>query len=141
MKTVRRMIYGEVIAAVGFATLAFLALFSFIDFVDELRWVNSNGPDGYQLKHAIAFVGTLAVSSLYELLPITVLIGSVFVMARMAQQLGVHGVAHQWARPLARAAHDAGPGPPVRAGDFCRGRLPGAAGRPRWAVPACQVPA
>ncbi len=85
MNTVRRMIYIEVIAAVGFTTLAFLALFTFIDFVDELRSVNVNGPGGYQLRHAIAFVGTLAVSSLYELLPITVLIGSVFVMARLAQ--------------------------------------------------------
>ena len=85
MKTVRRMIFTEVIAAVGFATLAFLALFSFIDFVEELRSVNTAGPDGYQLRHAIAFVGTLAVSSLYELLPITVLIGSVVVMARLAQ--------------------------------------------------------
>lgn len=85
MKTVRRMIYSELIAAVGLTTLAFLALFSFIDLVEELRSVNTNGPDGYQLRHALAFVGTLAVSSLYELLPITVLIGSVFVMARMAQ--------------------------------------------------------
>ena len=85
MKTVRRMLYREVISAVGFTTLAFLALFSFIDFVGELRWVNSNGAHGYQLRHAVAYVGTLAVSSLYDLLPITVLIGSVFVMARMAQ--------------------------------------------------------
>ncbi len=85
MKTVRRMIYGEVITAVAFTTLAFLALFSFIDFVAELRWVNTAGPQGYQVRHALAFVATLAVSSLYELLPITVLIGSVFVMARMAQ--------------------------------------------------------
>lgn len=85
MKTVRSMIYSEVIASVSFATLAFLALFSFIDFVAELRWVNTAGPDGYQLKHALAFVSTLAVSTLYELLPITVLIGSVFVMARLAQ--------------------------------------------------------
>ena len=85
MKTVRHMIYGEVITAVAFTTLAFLALFSFIDFVDELRWVNTTGPQGYQVRHALAFVATLAVSSLYELLPITVLIGSVFVMARMAQ--------------------------------------------------------
>lgn len=85
MKTVRRMIFSEVVAAVGLATLAFLALFSFIDLVDELRSVNTAGPDGYQVRHALAFVGTLAVSSLYELLPITVLIGSVFVMARMAQ--------------------------------------------------------
>lgn len=85
MNTVRRMVYGEVISAVAFTTLAFLALFSFIDFVEELRWVNTAGPEGYQVRHALAFVGTLAVSSLYELLPITVLIGSVFVMARMAQ--------------------------------------------------------
>ncbi len=79
------MIYSEVASAVGFTTLAFLALFSFIDFVGELRWVNSNGPQGYQLRHAAAYVATLAVGSLYDLLPITVLIGSVFVMARMAQ--------------------------------------------------------
>ncbi len=85
MNTVRRMVYGEVIAAVGFTTLAFLALFSFIDFVDELRWVNTASAQGYQVRHAVAFVATLAVSSVYELLPITVLIGSVFVMARMAQ--------------------------------------------------------
>lgn len=85
MKTVRRMIFTEVLAAVGLTTLAFLALFSFIDLVDELRSVNTGGPDGYQVRHALAFVGTLAVSSLYELLPITVLIGSVSVMARLAQ--------------------------------------------------------
>lgn len=85
MKTVRRMIYGEVIAAVGFTTLAFLALFSFIDFVNELRWINTAGPEGYQLRHAFMYVATLSVSSLYDLLPITVLIGSVFVMARLAQ--------------------------------------------------------
>jgi lipopolysaccharide export system permease protein len=85
MKTVRRMIFGEVIAAVAFTTLAFLALFSFIDFVNELRWINTAGPGGYQLRHALAYVATLSVSSLYDLLPITVLIGSVFVMARLAQ--------------------------------------------------------
>ncbi len=85
MNTVRRMIYGEVIAAVAFTTLAFLALFSFIDFVGELRWINTAGAEGYQLRHALMFVATLSVSSLYDLLPITVLIGSVFVMARLAQ--------------------------------------------------------
>ncbi len=85
MKTVRRMIYGEVLASVGFVTLAFLALFSFFDLVAELRWVNQASAGGYQVRHALAFVSTLAVSTLYELIPITVLIGSVFVMARLAQ--------------------------------------------------------
>ncbi len=85
MNTVRRMIHADVLASVGFVTVAFLALFSFIDFVDELRWIDPGNPAGYQLRHALAFVSTLAVSTLYELIPITVLIGSVFVMARLAQ--------------------------------------------------------
>ena len=85
MNTVRRMIYADVLLSVGFATLGFLALFSFIDFVDELRWVDSANPQGYQVRHAVMFVSTLSASTLYELIPITVLIGSVFVMARLAQ--------------------------------------------------------
>ena len=79
------MIYTDVLASVGFVTLGFLALFSFIDFVDELRWVDSANPQAYQVRHALMFVSTLAASTLYELIPITVLIGTVFVMARLAQ--------------------------------------------------------
>jgi len=37
MKTIRRLIYGEVLAAFGFVTLGFLALFFFFDFVDEMQ--------------------------------------------------------------------------------------------------------
>jgi lipopolysaccharide export system permease protein len=85
MKTVSRMIQGEVLKAVAFVTVAFLALFAFIDFVDELRWVESGNPQGYQIRHALAFVATLSASTLYDLIPITMLIGSVFVMARLAQ--------------------------------------------------------
>ena len=85
MKTVRRMIYSDVLVSVALVTLAFLALFSFIDFVDELRWVIQGYAGGYQLRDALAFVATLSASTLYELIPITVLIGSVFVMARLAQ--------------------------------------------------------
>lgn len=85
MKTVSRMVQREVLRSVGFVTLAFLALFVFIDLVDELRWVDSANPQGYQVRHAVAYVATLSVSTLYDLIPITVLIGSVFVMARLAQ--------------------------------------------------------
>lgn len=85
MKTVSRMVQGEVLRSVGFVTLAFLALFVFIDLVDELRWVDSANPEGYQVRHAVAYVATLSISTLYDLIPITVLIGSVFVMARLAQ--------------------------------------------------------
>jgi len=85
MKIVRRMVYSEVLASVGFVTLAFLGLFSFFDLVDELRWVNQGIAGGYQIQHALAIVATQSVSTLYELIPITVLIGAVFVMARLAQ--------------------------------------------------------
>lgn len=84
MKTLRRLIYGEVIIAVSFVTLSFLALFFFFDFVDELQNVGQNA-GAYQLKHAVTFVLLLVPSHLYELLPISVLIGTIFVMARLAQ--------------------------------------------------------
>jgi hypothetical protein len=35
MKTIRRLIYGEVMTAVAFVLLAFLSLFFFFDFIDE----------------------------------------------------------------------------------------------------------
>ena len=85
MKTVRRLIYGDVISTVGFVTLAFLALFLFFDLVDELRWVNQGAAGGYHLRHALIYVSLLAPNRLYELLPITVLIGTIVVMARLAQ--------------------------------------------------------
>ena len=84
MKTLRRLIYGEVLVAVAFVTLSFLALFFFFDFVEELQNVGKNG-GAYQISHAFYFVLLLVPSHLYELLPISVLIGTIFVMARLAQ--------------------------------------------------------
>ncbi len=85
MKTIRRLIHREALFAVTFVTAGFLALFFFFDLVDELRWVGRTGADGYQLSHALLFVVLSIPSHLYELLPITVLIGTIFVMARLAQ--------------------------------------------------------
>ncbi|WP_313075266.1 LPS export ABC transporter permease LptG [Melaminivora sp.] len=81
MRTIRRFIYREIATSVGFVTLAFLALFFFFDLVDELRWVGG----GYQVMHAVIYVALNLPRHLYELLPITVLIGTIFVMARLAQ--------------------------------------------------------
>ncbi|NMM79566.1 LPS export ABC transporter permease LptG [Acidovorax sp. SRB_14] len=84
MNTLRRFVYREVIAAVAFVTLGFLALFFFFDLLDELRWVGRSGGT-YELSHALLFVALGIPSHLYELLPITVLIGTIYVMARLAQ--------------------------------------------------------
>ena len=94
MKTIRRLIYGEVLTAIALVALGFLALFFFFDLVDELQYLGKNNglPSGlptandiYQIRHALVYVGLLIPNHLYELIPISVLIGTIFVMARMAQ--------------------------------------------------------
>ena len=82
MKTVRRLLYRDIASAVMFVALAFLSLFFFIDFVDELDRIGKNG---YTLGHAV-LAGLLEVPwHFYELFPIAVLIGTIFALARMAQ--------------------------------------------------------
>lgn len=86
MKIIRKLIYGEVFTVVLFVTLGFLALFSFFDFVDQLPSLGKPGLGAaYQLPQALTYVLLMVPSHLYELLPITVLIGTIFVMTRMAQ--------------------------------------------------------
>ena len=85
MKTVRRLLYGEIIRAVAFVGLGFLALFLFFDLVDELQALARYAGQGYQLQHALLFIALKTPDHIYELLPISVLIGSIFVMSRLAQ--------------------------------------------------------
>jgi len=82
VRTVRRLLYRDIIWSVVFVALAFLSLFFFIDIVDELDKV---GRGGYTLSRAFAR-GLLAVPGhLYDLFPIAVLIGTIYSMARLAQ--------------------------------------------------------
>ena len=85
MKTLRRLLYTEVVIAVAAITLAFIALFFFFDFVDELRAIGRDAALGYSVAQALIYVALLIPNHIYELMPITVLIGSIFVMARFAQ--------------------------------------------------------
>lgn len=90
MKTIRRLIYGEVLATIALVALGFLALFFFFDLVDELQYLGRTssliaGESPYQIRHALLYVTLLIPNHLYELLPISVLIGTIFVMARLAQ--------------------------------------------------------
>lgn len=90
MKTIRRLIYGEVLASIAMVALGFLALFFFFDLVDELQYLGKTSglptaKDIYQIRHALLYVTLLVPNHLYELLPISVLIGTIFVMARLAR--------------------------------------------------------
>jgi lipopolysaccharide export system permease protein len=82
MKTVRRLLYRDIVWSVVFVATAFLSLFFFIDFVDDL---DNIGRNGYTIWSAVV-AGTLALPGhLYELFPISVLIGTIYSMARLAQ--------------------------------------------------------
>ena len=85
MRTIRRLIYSEVLRAVGFVTLAFLLLFFFFDFIDQLGDLNEGAGRGYRLTQALVYVALQVPGHLYELLPIAVLIGTIYVMARLAE--------------------------------------------------------
>ncbi len=82
MKTVRRLLYRDIVSSVGFVAVAFLSLFYFIDFVDELDDVGQHGRTVWD-----AAAGALLVlpGHFYELFPIAVLIGTIYSLSRMAQ--------------------------------------------------------
>jgi lipopolysaccharide export system permease protein len=82
MRTVRRLLYTEIIQAVAFVAVAFLALFYFIDLVEELQDVGRNG---YRLQHAVLQCLLAVPGHLYDLFPIALLIGSTYAMAQFAQ--------------------------------------------------------
>lgn len=86
MKTLRKLIYRDTISAIGFVALAFLAMFFFFDLLDEMGDVGRKfGDVTYTVWLALLAVTFGLPKHLYELLPIAVLIGSIFVMARFAQ--------------------------------------------------------
>ena len=85
LRTIRRLVYGEVLGAVALVAIGFLSLFAFFDLVDEIGSIGRYSDTGYGLAPALTFVALMVPSHLYELLPIAVLIGTIFVMARFAQ--------------------------------------------------------
>jgi lipopolysaccharide export system permease protein len=82
MQTVRRLFYADIVSAVAFVAAAFLSLFFFIDFVDELGDI---GARGYTALNAAAYSLLLLPGHFYELVPIAVLIGAIYALARLAQ--------------------------------------------------------
>ena len=85
MRTVSRLLTREIFQAVGFVALGFLSLFEFFDMVEELQNLSKLASKGYGVQHALWAVALKIPAHLYDLLPISVLIGSIFVMARLAQ--------------------------------------------------------
>lgn len=84
MRTTRRYIYQQVLWAVLFVTVGFLALITFFDALGEVSFAK-NLPGIYGWLNSMMYVGLKVPGNTYELLPIAVLIGCIFVMANFAQ--------------------------------------------------------
>jgi lipopolysaccharide export system permease protein len=77
-----RYLSREIYAAVLLVMLAFLGLFAFFDLVNELDEVGKNG---YMLYHAAVYVAMIMPGRVYELMPIAVLIGTLYALTTFAR--------------------------------------------------------
>lgn len=82
MKTIQSYLRREIVSATLLVLGAFLCLFTFFDFLAELEEL---GKGGYQLKHALIFVALSIPSRAYEVMPIAVLIGTLYAMTQFAR--------------------------------------------------------
>jgi lipopolysaccharide export system permease protein len=79
--TLERYLARQIYGAVGFVLLGFLALFAFFDLIAELRDL---GNGDYQLRQIFSVVALWVPGHAYELLPIAVLIGTLYVLAHLS---------------------------------------------------------
>ena len=80
MKVLYRYVATEIVSAVFFVLLAFLALFAFFDLVQEMPEV---GRGGYRLQHAFLYVVMGLPGYVYDLMPIAALIGTIYALAQL----------------------------------------------------------
>ena len=80
MKTLRRYLVREIMAATALVFVALLMLFAFFDLVDQ---IGDLGQGGYRLRHILVFVLFSEPNHVYELFPIAVLIGTLFALAQL----------------------------------------------------------
>ncbi|MDR1709579.1 MAG: LPS export ABC transporter permease LptG, partial [Candidatus Accumulibacter sp.] len=83
MKIHRRYITREVTAGILLVLAAFLALFSFFDMITEVKNVGNSAT--YQLYHAVLFVLLRIPGRIYELMPVAVLIGTLYALSTLAR--------------------------------------------------------
>ena len=77
-----RYIAREIFGSTLLVLVAFLGLFAFFDLINELEDI---GKGGYTLYQAVIYVVLTLPARVYELMPIAVLIGSLYALATLAR--------------------------------------------------------
>ncbi|RJG07868.1 LPS export ABC transporter permease LptG [Noviherbaspirillum cavernae] len=81
MKVIEKYVAREILGAVLFVLLAFLALFAFFDLMGELQDI---GRGDYRLQHAFLYIFMRLPGYTYDLIPIAALIGTIYALAQLA---------------------------------------------------------
>jgi lipopolysaccharide export system permease protein len=81
VRTLERYLARQIYAATGFVLLGFLGLFGFFDLIGELADL---GKADYHLRQVFTFVLLSAPTHAYELFPVVVLIGTLYVLSQLA---------------------------------------------------------
>ncbi len=81
MKILQRYFAVTIGQAVGFVLVAFLGLSAFMDLIAELPAV---GKQGYTIEHVFLYVLLRVPGHVYEVMPVAVLIGTIYTMAQFA---------------------------------------------------------
>jgi lipopolysaccharide export system permease protein len=81
MSILQRYFAVNILQAVAFVAVAFLALISFMDLTAELPSV---GKGGYEFEHAVMYVLLLVPGNVYQVMPVAALIGTIYTMAQFA---------------------------------------------------------
>ncbi|MGH8765078.1 MAG: LPS export ABC transporter permease LptG [Burkholderiales bacterium] len=79
--TLERYLARQIYGAVGFVLLGFLALFAFFDLIAELRDL---GNGTYSLRNIFTVVALWIPGHAYELFPVAVLIGTLYVLSHLS---------------------------------------------------------
>src|SRR4051794_18170197 len=80
-RTLERYLARQIYGATGFVLVGFLSLFAFFDLIGEL---GDLGKGQYDLRQVFSFVLLNAPAHAYELFPIVVLIGTLYVLSHLA---------------------------------------------------------
>ncbi|MEW6165192.1 MAG: LPS export ABC transporter permease LptG [Pseudomonadota bacterium] len=82
MKVYERHLAREINGATLLVLAAFMALFAFFDLIGEMEDV---GKGSYQFQHALGYVALTLPGRAYEILPVAVLIGTLYALTLLAR--------------------------------------------------------